>query len=277
MSVIAGKTIAITGAARGIGLATATELAARGARVVIGDRDPRALREALAQTPPAITGHPVDVTDATSFAAFLQAAGPIEVLVNNAGVMPVGHFLEQTDAVIDNAIAVNFTSVLTGCRLALPQMIARGGGHIVNIASLAGVVPVPGEVVYAGTKAAVIALSTALADEFAPHGVQVSVVLPPFTATELIAGIDSPAGSRPVTPEAIARAVAQVLIRPKTHVVVPYSMRFMGPLMSLMGPRSRRLLNRMVGSDRAFLEFDAAARDHYRRRVESASDDSGDQ
>jgi NADP-dependent 3-hydroxy acid dehydrogenase YdfG len=273
---IAGKTIAITGAARGIGYATAAALLARGARVVIGDRDIAVLDEAVRKLPGTVTGHPLDVTDPSSFATFLDKAradggGHIDVLINNAGVMPVGHLLEQSDQAIRTAVEVNLCGVLTGCRLALPEMIERRAGHIVNIASLAGAVAVPGQVVYAGTKFAVVGLTTAMADEFAPHGVQVSVVMPPFTATELIAGTKTPLGSKPVQPEQIAAAVVKVLEKPKTHVVVPYPMRFMAPLMSMLGPRGRRWLNARVGSDRAFLEFDVVARQAYEQRAEGAT------
>ncbi|STZ74206.1 short-chain alcohol dehydrogenase [Mycolicibacterium fortuitum] len=277
MSAFAGRTIAITGAARGIGLATARALAGRGATVVIGDRDADALSAALDEFPASdlVSGHPLDVTDASSFAAFVDHArcdggGRIDVLINNAGVMPVGHFLQQSDHEIRTAVEVNLCAVLTGCRLVLPEMVARRSGHIVNIASLAGAVPVPGEVVYAGTKAAVVALSTAMADEFTTHGVEVSVVSPPFTATDLIAGIGTPSGSKAVTPDAIATAVVTVIERPRTHVVVPHSMRFIAPLMSMMGPRSRRRLNKLVGSDRAFLDYDGAARRAYQQRIDTA-------
>ena len=271
-----GRTIAITGAARGIGYATAAALLERGARVVIGDRDVAALDEAVARLPGPVTGHPLDVTDPTSFAGFLDRARAdggdrIDVLINNAGVMPVGHLLEQSDAAIRTAIEVNLCGVLTGCRLVLPEMVDRRSGHIVNIASLAGAVPVPGQVVYAGTKFAVVGLSTAMADEFAPHGVHVSVVMPPFTATDLIAGTRTPLGSKPVAPANIAAAVVKVLEKPKTHVVVPYPMRFMAPLMSMLGPRGRRWLNARVGSDRVFLDFDADARRAYQQRAETAT------
>jgi len=273
---IADRTVAVTGAARGIGYATAAALLARGARVVIGDRDVAALREAVGRLPGPVTGHPLDVADPGSFAAFLDRAradggGHIDVLINNAGVMPVGHYLEQSEQAVRTAVEVNLCGVLTGCRLVLPEMVSRGRGHIVNIASLAGAVPVPGQVVYAGTKFAVVGLSTAMADEFAPHGVHVSVVMPPFTATELISGTRTPQGSKPVAPEAIAAAVVKVLDKPKTHVVVPYPMRFMAPLMSMLGPRGRRWLNARVGSDRVFLDFDADARREYQQRAETAT------
>src|SRR6201991_2098193 len=195
MDNIRGKTIAITGAARGIGFATAKALLARGARGVIGDRDV-AFQESAVAGPTKlakVSGYPLDVTDKESFATFLDkarsdGAGHIDVLINNAGVMPVGPFLELTEGAIRSSIEVNFYGVLTGCQLVLPEMVKRRAGHVVNIASMAGMVAVPGQVVYAGTKFAVVGLSTAMADEFAPHGVEVTVILPTFTNTELIAG-----------------------------------------------------------------------------------------
>ena len=195
MDNIRGKTIAITGAARGIGYATAKALLARGARVVIGDRDVAFQESAVADLTKLgqVSGYPLDVTDRESFATFLDKArtdggGHIDVLINNAGVMPIGPFLEQSEQAIRSSIEVNLYGVITGCQLALPDMIARRSGHIINIASLSGLIPVPGQVVYVGAKFGVVGLSAALADEVAPHGVDVSVIMPPFTNTELISG-----------------------------------------------------------------------------------------
>jgi NAD(P)-dependent dehydrogenase (short-subunit alcohol dehydrogenase family) len=213
---IRGKTIAITGAARGIGYATAKALLARGARVVIGDRDV-ALQESavagLTKLGP-VSGYPLDVTDRESFATFLDKArtdggGHIEVLINNAGVMPIGPFLKQSEQAIRSSIEVNLYGVLTGCQLALPDMVARRRGHIVNIASLSGLIPVPGQVVYVGAKFGVVGLSAALADEMAPHGVEVSVVMRTFTNTEPIAGSHTSAAQKPIEPEDIAAAVVK--------------------------------------------------------------------
>lgn len=141
---IRGKTIAITGAARGIGLATATALLARGARVVIGDREVHVLDAAVKQLSSRgqVSGHPLDVTDRESFATFLDKAradgdGHIDVLINNAGVMPVGPFLDQTPQTIRSATEVNFYGVINGCQLVLPEMVKRRSGRIVNIASMA--------------------------------------------------------------------------------------------------------------------------------------------
>ena len=118
----------------------------------------------------------MDVADPESFATFLDKAradggGRVDVLINNAGVMPVGPFLDLTESAIRSAIEVNLYGVVNGCRLVLPEMVKRRRGHIINIASLAGMLAVPGQALYAGTKFAVVGLSTALSDEFAPQGV----------------------------------------------------------------------------------------------------------
>jgi short-subunit dehydrogenase len=277
MDNIRGKTIAITGAARGIGHATAKALLARGARVVIGDRDVATLESAVAGLSHfgQVSGYPVDVTDKESFATFLDkartdGAGRVDVLINNAGVMPVGPFLDQSEQSIRSSIEVNFYGVLTGCQLVLPEMVRRRRGHVVNIASMAGMVAVPGQVVYAGTKFAVVGLSTALADEFAPHGVEVTVILPTFTNTELIAGTKNTGAQKPVQPEDIAAAIVKALDKPKTHVSVPTPLRFVGAVTSMLGPRGRRWLSKQMGNDHVFLDFDKSARKTYENRAQAA-------
>ncbi|EID09531.1 short chain dehydrogenase [Mycobacterium xenopi RIVM700367] len=281
MDSIKAKTVVITGAARGIGYATAKALLARGARVVIGDRDVDVLDKAVTDLSGLgpVSGHPLDVTDRESFAAFLDKAradgadgqqGRVDVLINNAGVMPVGPFLQQSQQAIRSAVEVNFYGVLNGCQLVLPEMVNRRSGHIVNIASMAGMVAVPGQVVYAGTKFAVVGLSTALADEVAPHGVDVTVVMPAFTNTELISGTKTSGASKPVQPETIAAAIVKALGKPKTHVSVPISARFIAASTSMLGPRGRRWLSKRTGIDRIFLDFDPQARQAYEERAQSA-------
>jgi short-subunit dehydrogenase len=275
---VRGKTVVITGAARGIGQATAKALLARGARVVIGDRDVDVLEQTVSgmSSLGPVYGHPLDVTDRESFAAFLDKArtdggGHIDVLINNAGVMPVGPFLEQSHQAIRSAIEVNFYGVLTGCQLVLPEMLKRRSGHIVNIASLAGLVAVPGQVVYAGTKFAVVGLSTALADEYAPHGVTVTAVLPTFTNTELISGTTPSTAQKPVQPADVAAAIVKVLDKPKTQVTVPGWGRTFSILAMLLSARSRRWLNKKMGNDTVFLNVDADARRAYEVRARHAT------
>ncbi len=277
MDNIRGKTIAITGAARGIGYATAKALLQRGARVVIGDRDVALQESAVVQLTKLgqVSGYPLDVTDRESFATFLDKArtegdGHVDVLINNAGVMPIGPFLDQSEQSIRSSIEVNLYGVIAGCQLVLPDMIARRGGHIINIASLSGLIPVPGQVVYVGAKFGVVGLSAALADEMAPHGVDVSVIMPPFTNTELISGTAGSGAIKPVEPEDIAKAVMKTLDKPKTHVAVPPPLRFTAQAAQMLGPRGRRWLNRKLGLDRVFLDFDTTARQTYEQRAQSA-------
>ena len=276
MDRIRGRTIAITGAARGIGYATAKALLAEGARVVIGDRDVALQESAVADLTKLgpVSGYPLDVTDRESFATFLDKArtdgGHIDVLINNAGVMPIGPFLEQSEQAIRSSIEVNLYGVLAGCQLALPDMVARRRGHIINIASLSGLIPVPGQVAYVGAKFGVVGLSAALADEMAPHGVEVSVVMPPFTNTELISGTKSSGAIKPVEPEDIAAAVIKTLEKPKTHVSVPPPLRFTAQAAQMLGPRGRRWLNKRLGLDSVFLDFDADTRRCYEQRAQAA-------
>ncbi|ORV09258.1 SDR family oxidoreductase [Mycobacterium celatum] len=278
MDNIRGKTVVITGAARGIGYATAKALLARGARVVIGDRDVDVLEQAVKDISGlgSVSGHPLDVTDRESFAAFLDKAradggGHIDVLINNAGVMPVGPFLELSQDAIRSSIEVNFYGVLTGCQLVLPEMVKRRSGHIVNIASMAGIVAVPGQVVYAGTKFAVVGLTSAMADEFASQGVDVTAVLPTFTNTELISGTHTTAATKPVQPEDVAAAIVKVLDKPKAQVSVPGSSRVIGMLTLLLPARSRRWLGKKAGTDTVFLNVDTTARAAYENRAQHAT------
>ena len=204
------KRILITGAASGIGLATARAFLEAGARVALGDLDGPLAEQVADDLGPRASGHGLDVTDAGSFAAFLDAAvathgTPVDVLVNNAGIMPNGAFVEQSERVDRATMDVNVFGVITGMRLVLPEMVERGRGHVVNVASLAGKVPLRGLAVYNASKFAVVGLTAATRLEMESSGVSVTAVLPSAVRTELSSGIDL--GVLPtVDPEDIARA-----------------------------------------------------------------------
>ena len=104
----------------------------------------------------------------------------------------------------------------------------------------------------------------------APHGVHVSVVMPPFTNTELISGTRETPGTKPVEPHEIAAAVVKTLDKPKTHVAVPPFLRFTAQAAQMLGPRGRRWMNKKLGLDSVFLEFDTTQRQSYEQRAQSA-------
>jgi NAD(P)-dependent dehydrogenase (short-subunit alcohol dehydrogenase family) len=223
---IAGRTVAITGGARGLGLATAKALAARGARVAIGDLDGDLARaEAAALPGPGPhAGYVLDVTDPDSFAGFLDDAaelGEVDVLVNNAGIMPVGAFATEDPSVTRRQVEINLLGVTTGTRLALDRMLPRRRGHIVNVASAAGRVAVPGEAVYTATKHAVVGFGEALRAELRSAGIHVTTIMPSLAATELAAGMRPPRFVPMVKPDQVATSIAKALERPRLEVIVP--------------------------------------------------------
>ena len=207
-----GSVVAVTGGARGIGLATARALVDRGARVALGDLDLDVAEAAAAQLGPHALALPLDVRQRASFEAFLAATeerfGPLDALVNNAGIMPSGDFLAEPDGMSDAQIDVNLRGVILGCKVALPRLLAHGRGHIVNVASMAGRLPVPGLAVYCATKFAVVGLTETLAEEYRDSGVDFTAVLPAKVTTELAAGTERAGRGIPtVSAEDVAAAI----------------------------------------------------------------------
>jgi NADP-dependent 3-hydroxy acid dehydrogenase YdfG len=262
------RVVAITGGARGIGLATARAFAAAGARVAIGDVDAGLAAEVAGE----LGGypHPLDVRDRDSFAAYLAATeaalGPVDILVNNAGVAPAGRFVETDPAVLDLVVDVNLRGVMNGMRLALPGMIARRSGLVVNIASLAGRVPLPGAATYGATKHGVVGLTAAVRAEVRGSGVAVSAVLPMFTRTELISGLRL-SGMPKVDAEQVAAAVVRLARRrrPPAAVTVPRWLTAAGAFHATVPPWLRERF--AAGALRAEQTVDPAARAGYERRV----------
>lgn len=265
-----GSVVAITGGARGIGLATAKAFAQQGAKLVIGDIDGElANREAQA-----LGGHgfEIDVRDSASMKAFVentqQLFGPIDVFINNAGIMPTGAFLEESAAVSDTQIDINLRGVIHGCQAVLPTMKKRGAGHILNIASMAGVLPIPGLAVYCATKFAVIGLTQSLREEFRDSGIGFSTIMPAKVTTELASGSDEAAKRMPSSsPEQVATAIVTAVLRNQTEITVP---RYLGVTPTLLNVAPKGLLQTMrkVVGDRGVLDkLDAKARSGYESRL----------
>jgi NAD(P)-dependent dehydrogenase (short-subunit alcohol dehydrogenase family) len=263
--------VAITGGARGIGLATARALHETGARVAIGDIDEAAAEQAAAALGADAVATRLDVSDEESFAAFLafaaDALGPVDVLVNNAGIMPIGPLLDEPGAVARRAVDINLIGCLTGMKAALPAMLARGRGHIVNVASVAGKAPVPGGLTYAATKAAVISMTETARVEFAGRGIDFTCVMPSFTNTELIAGTKGTRFVKNAEPEDVGQAIAGAIRRPRPDVYVPRAVGGIVRTQPLLGRRLRDAINRALKADRTFLEIDQGARAAYDKRI----------
>lgn len=266
---LTGRVVAITGGARGIGAATAAAFRDAGALVAIGDIDRYEAKATAKEL--GIFGSVVDVTDSRSMDDFVDRVeaelGPLDVMVNNAGIMPIGSFLDQDPEIDNRVIDINLRGVLHGSRSALTRMRPRRTGHVVNIASVAGRIPAPGSAVYCATKHAVIGFSEALAAEVAPDNVRVSTVLPSFTKTAMISGTQPGRGSRPVDPETVAAAVLRSVAHNRAVVTVPRYLTAVTTVWPALPLRAKRQLLSLTGMDDSFVHSDSSERAEYDRRI----------
>lgn len=276
---VQGSIVVVTGGARGIGATTAQLFAARGATVWIGDVD----ADVAATTAAELGCHSgrLDVTDRASWDQFLgdvtTTSGPVDILVNNAGVMPLGAFDAEPQATTDLILDVNVRGMLHGMRAVIPAMVARGRGHVVNIASMAGMIPIPGMVTYNASKFAALGASLAARREYAGTGVTVSAVLPAAVRTELASGAPLGRGLPAVDPEAVAQAVFRTVRTRAARTSVP---GWVAPLWSLVDAFVpdfvESAVRARIDDRRALTGIDPAARMAYAQRLErQAKDHSG--
>jgi short-subunit dehydrogenase len=268
---VAEKVVAITGGARGIGLATATVLQDLGAIVAIGDIDRSAVREAGSRLGLKVSRR-LDVTDRRSFTDFLDhvedQVGPIDVLVNNAGVIAVGSAVDEADAVTQRVLDVNIYGVILGTKLAAQRMLPRGHGHIVNIGSLGSVLPAEGVATYCATKHAVLGYTDAVRLENRGSGVHFSAILPALTNTEMIAGVGHAKGIKNAEPDDVARAVAGVIAKPKARVFFPRSIGRAATIQRFLPQRVTEAAGRATGKSSVFTtDVDVDKRAAYARRT----------
>lgn len=268
MSRLRGRAVAITGGGRGIGMSTAKAFASEGARIWIGDIDADAAAQAAAEV--GGVGLPLDVRSRTSFADFLAAVDePLDILVNNAGIMPISRFADEDDEVTDAIVDINLRGVLIGTKLALPAMVARGRGHIINVASYLGKVPAAGLATYCASKYAVVGFSESLRDELAGTGVTVSVVLPSAVRTELASGVRLGGVLPTVDPRDIAAAIVATADNGRAVVPVPAWMSLYEPVAALTPNRLLSMVRGSLTRARALDQLDHAGRADYDARVRS--------
>ncbi len=265
-----GKVVAITGGARGIGRATAAALVRRGCRVAIGDLDLALAEQTAAALGGGTVALPLDVTDRSSFRAFLDEAecrlGPIDVVVNNAGIMPVTPFADEGEDSVRRQVDINLHGVIAGTQLAIERMAPRHSGHIVNIASQAGKAGIPGIATYAATKHAVVGLSEAVRAELRGSGIEVACVMPTVVNTELTSGVGQ-RWVKPVEASDVADEIVDALEVPRFDVFVPRANGAMYKVLSLIPRGAREALGRLMKVDKLMTDVDHGARRAYEERV----------
>jgi len=277
---LSGKVVAITGGARGIGKATASALAAKGCRIAIGDLDLELAEKTAAELGGGAIAVQLDVTERDSFAAFLDEAerevGPIDVLINNAGIMPIGPFAEEDDATARRMIDINLHGVIFGTKLALARMEPRNSGHIVNIASQAGKAGIPGIATYSGTKHAVVGLSEAVRAELRDTGIEVLCVMPTVVNTELTSGVGQK-WVKPVEASDVANEIVDAMEVPRFDVFVPRANGGLYKFMQLLPRAWREAIGRAMKVDKLMLEVDHGARRAYEERAAASKGEAAEE
>jgi NAD(P)-dependent dehydrogenase (short-subunit alcohol dehydrogenase family) len=265
-----GNVVAITGGGRGIGRAMARALSAQGARVAVCDLDGQTAAQTAAELGGDAFGVAVDVTDHGALIAFIDTVeerlGPLDVLINNAGIMPVTPLVDEDDASIARQLELNLRAVIVGTREAMRRMAPRRRGHIVNVASVAGRAGFPHLATYCATKHGVVGLSEAVRAELRGTGVEVSVVMPSLVNTELTSGI-AQAKVKTIEPEDVAAAVVAALQVPRFDVFVPRATGRLVGMGAMLPRRAREAVARLVGGDDVTRGADPAARAAYEARA----------
>jgi NAD(P)-dependent dehydrogenase (short-subunit alcohol dehydrogenase family) len=267
---LTGKVAVVTGGGRGIGRAISAGLAREGVRVAIADLDGATAEQAAAEIGAGAIGLALDVTDRPAFTRALDdiegRLGPVDIIVNNAGIMPIGPFEEETDATAIRQLELNLHAVIHGSKEGVRRMRPRRAGHIVNVASIAGKFGAPGGATYSACKHGVVGLSESLRAELYGTGVEVHVVMPAFVNTELAAGTNEIKGVKRSSPEDVAAAVVDALKMGRFEVFVPKAVKGLVIWTALSPRRFGEWVGRKMGGA-SLLQADRGARAAYEQRA----------
>ena len=266
--------VLITGGARGIGEQTAKLFAAQGATVWIGDLDDDVAKATADRIPNAVARR-LDVTDRESWRLLLDEIvaehGRVDVLVNNAGVMPVGPFVDEPEATTDLMLDVNVRGVLNGMHAVLPAMLQAGKGHIVNVSSMAGMIPLPGMVTYNTSKYAALGASLAARREYDGTGVTISAIMPAAVRTELSSGADLSVLPT-VDPQDVAAQIFRTLTTRAAKTSSPtWVLPGWGLVETFVPETVERFVRGLIGHDQA-MALDPVGRKAYLDRIERHAD-----
>ena len=262
---VADARVLVTGAAHGLGLAIAGAFARAGASVVLTDVNAEGLSDAVAKLNAEgarVCGYVLDVTSPEQIvevrARINAERGPVDVLVNNAGVVFGGPFLNVPLARHLATVNVNLSGVLAMTHAFLPDLLARLAGHVVNIASASALIALPSGTSYAATKWAVLGFSESLREELRELGhthIDVTAICPSFIATGLFAGAKPARFTRWLTPERVAEEVVRAVERRREFVILPWTARWMYRLCAGWPRRCYRAVCRAVGVSRSMTDW----------------------
>ena len=271
--ILTGQVVAITGGARGIGRAMAELFLREGMRVAIGDVDAEGARRTAEELGRGTVALELDVTRRESVEEFADGVerelGPIDIFVNNAGIMPVGRFVDEDDTSAHRQMDINVHGVIYGCKVAMNRMLPRNRGHIVNVASQAGKFGIPGIATYVATKHAVVGLSEALRGELRhmDANIDVSVVMPNIVGTELGSGLGQSRAAKILTPEEVAAATLEALQTGRFDVWVPKSVQTIATITGVFPRPAREAIARALKADKVIWDADMDARKNYELRA----------
>ena len=259
---LGGRTVLLTGASGGLGHAIARGLARRGARLVLTARRASVLESLAEELGAQIV--PCDLSDRAAVAALVDAAGPVDALVANAGVPASGRIESFSVEEIDRALEVNLRAPMVLARLLCEGMAERGGGHIVFVSSLSGKAGTAGSSIYAATKFGLRGFAQSLREDLRPRGIGVSTVFPGFIRD---AGMFHDSGARlpgyvgTKTPEDVAGAVVGAIERDRSEVdVAPLPMR-LGAAFTGLAPEVAARVQRALGASDLATQFEDGQRD----------------
>jgi len=268
-----GKVVAITGGARGIGKATAEALVREGAKVAIGDLDTELAEKTAGEIGSGTIALELDVTRRESFENYLdqveERLGSLDVLVNNAGIMPLGKFVDETDETAIRMVDINVHGVLYGMKSALRRMERRNSGHIVNLASQAGKGGFPGGATYCATKFAVVGICEAVRAELweLDSEIEISCVMPGVVNTELASGLPDTRAVKPSEPSEVAAEIVDALKKPRFDVYVPRQNGYIVKTMNFLPRGGREWVGRALKADKVLWDADAKGRAEYEDRA----------
>jgi short-subunit dehydrogenase len=259
---LAGRSVLLTGASGGLGQAIARALARRGASVVLTARRTEVLEPLAAE----IDGRAVacDLTDRGSLLRLVEEAGPVDVMVANAGNPGSGRIESFSVEEIDRALDVNLRAPVILARLLCEGMAERGGGHLVFVSSLSGKAATPRTSIYAATKFGLRGFAQALREDMRPLGIGVSTVLPGFIRDAGMfhdAGTKLPAYVGTETPDDVADAVLSAIERNRAEVeVAPISVR-LGATLTALVPELAANVQRRLGADKVASQMESGQRE----------------